>query len=182
MDPARQKFFARAALVAFAGVCALWLGRLDYSAKISTNVLDLIPAAEQSPEIGLIRSFASDVQARVMLFALRDSQSPATPPNVAAQAFAQELIRSPVFAEAAVIGDSATQNSLGRQVMESRWELLLPSWLGQREREFARTGQSVENFPAWLAERAAADLEIFLNRPEAAAMQDLVPLDPLLLV
>jgi predicted exporter len=182
MEPARQKLFARLALVSFAALCALWLGRLDYEAKISTNVLDLIPAAEQSPEIGLILSFASDVQARVVLFALRDSQAPAIPPTAAAQAFAAELRRSPKFAEAVVIGDGGAQDTLGRRVMEARWEMLLPSWLGAREREFARTGQPADKFSAWLAERAAADLEQFLNRPEAAAMQELVPLDPLLVV
>ena len=35
---------------------------------------------------------------------------------------------------------------------------------------------------SWLAEHAAADLEAFLSRPDAAAMQGLLPADPLLLV
>ncbi len=128
-----------------------------------------------------MRSFASDVQARVMLFALNDPRSPGRPPQEAADQFAAELRRSPDFAEAVVLGDSSSQDRLAREVFERRFELLLPGWLGDREREFAATGQPPDRFAAWLAERAAADLENFLAQPEAAALQDLIPSDPLLL-
>jgi predicted exporter len=178
----RQQLLARAALIAFASFCAVWLLRLDHGTKISTNILDLIPAGEQSAELGLVRGFASNVQARVMLFALGNASGSDVPPRQEAQAFAAELRRSGGFAEVVVIGDPASENDLGRQVFEHRFEWLLPSWLGQREREFEATRQSDEKFPAWLAARAAADLEAFLNRPEATAMQELIPKDPLLLV
>ena len=182
MPPSRQKRFARILLVLFAGFCAVWLARLDYRAKISTNVLDLIPPEEQSPEIGLVRSFANDVQSRVMLFALRDPTTPGAAPHAAAAAFAATLADSPHFAKALVIGDSTDQQKLGREIFERRFELLLPGWLGERQREFAATGQPPAQFSAWLAERAANDLENFLSEPEASAMQDLVLMDPLLLV
>lgn len=182
MEPARQKLFARLALLAFAAGCGLWLLRLDYAAKISTNVLDLIPAAEQAPELGLVRGFASNVQARVMLFALHDPAAGTAPPRAAATAFAGALARSPALAEVVVLGDSAAGDALGRAVFERRFEWLLPAWLGRREQEFAATGALRETFSAWLAERAAVDLETFLNRPEATAMQEILPRDPLLLV
>jgi predicted exporter len=178
----RQRLFARLALLAFAGCCALWLLRLDHAAKISTNVVDLIPAGEQAPEIGLVRGFASNVQSRVMLFALHDPAAPAVAPSAAARAFAGGLAAADEFVEVVVMGDSATQDALGREVFAQRFSWLLPSWLGQRERAFAATGKPAADYPAWLAERAAAELEAFLVRPEAAAMQDLLPLDPLLLV
>jgi predicted exporter len=182
LEPRRQKFLARLALIGAAAFCAVWLLRLDHAAKISTNVLDLIPPEEQAPEIGLIRGFAGDVQARVMLFALRDPRAPNVPPIEAARRFGGELRKSPAFAEAVVMGDASAENALGREVFERRFEWLLPTWLGQRQREFDATGESKENFSRWLASRAAADLEGFLNRPEAAAMQELLPRDPLLLV
>jgi predicted exporter len=182
MDLRRQKIFARVALLAFIAVCGAWLARVDYRQKISTNVLDLIPAAEQSPEINLVRSFADDVQSRVMLFALRDPSQPTIAPKAAAEEFAAELGRSPEFAEAVVIGDTRAQDKLGREIFERRFELLLPGWLGARQREFSLTGQPTQNFSAWLAERTAADLETFLSEPEAMAMQTLVLADPLLLV
>ena len=182
MGRRNPKLLPRLVLGGFVLFCATWLLRLDHGAKISTNVLDLIPAAEQSPELSLVRGFASNVQSRVMLFALRDPRSANTPPTAAAGIFAARLAASPGFAEAVVMGDSATENALGRAVFEHRFEWLLPTWLGEREREFGRTGQAGETYPAWLAERAAKDLEDFLNRPEATAMQDLIPRDPLLLV
>ncbi len=182
LEPVRQKFIARFALLAFAALCAVWLLRLDYAAKISTNVLDLIPSAERAPEMGLVRGFASNVQARVMLFALQDPSAPGVPPRAAAEAFAAALTRSPSFAEVVVMGDTAAGDALGRAVLEHRFEWLLPGWLGQREREFAATGATPDAFSRWLAERAASDLESFLSRPEATAMQEILPRDPLLLV
>lgn len=181
MAPDRQKFWARVTLLTFTGLCGLWLARLDYGRKISTNVLDLIPASEQSPEVNLVRGFADDVQSRVMLFALRDAKTPANAKAVAT-AFAAGLRSSPEFAEAVVIGDPAAQDKLGRAVFERRFELLLPGWLAAKRAEFERAGGGQQEFSAWLAEKAAADLEAFLAEPEAAAMQELVLADPLLLV
>ncbi|HUR57482.1 MAG TPA: MMPL family transporter [Opitutaceae bacterium] len=182
MAASRQKLIARVVLFVFAGACAGWLLRLDHAQKISTNVLDLIPAAEQAPELGLVRGFASNIQARVMLFALRDPKGTTGAPREAAEEFAAALARSPAFAEAVRIGDEANRDLLGRAVFERRLEWLLPTWLGEREREFARTGEPKEKFSTWLATRAAGELETFLSRPEAAALQEILPRDPLLLV
>ncbi|HZP59142.1 MAG TPA: hypothetical protein VFB27_02380, partial [Opitutaceae bacterium] len=114
MEPARQKIFARSALAVFVLFCAGWLLRLDYPKKISTNVLDLIPPDEQSPEVAVVRNLAENRQARVMLFALRDSAAPATPPTAAAQELATELAHDPVFAEAVALGDPSAQAEMGR--------------------------------------------------------------------
>lgn len=181
MEPSRQKRFARWVLIAFAAVCATWLLRLDYAAKVSTNVIDLIPAEERAPEIGLLRGFANNAQARVMLFAVRDTKSKEAPLG-AASGFAEALLRSGEFSEASVMGDSTANDALGQAIFEHRMAWLLPSWLGEREREFAASGQSPEKFPSWLAECAAGDLEGFLARPEATALQEVLPSDPLLLV
>jgi predicted exporter len=191
MAPQRLKFWVRAGLIVFVAGCAAWLFRgvvklslpwhLEFRDKISTNVLDLIPKSEQSPEINLVRGFADDVQSRVMLFALRDPQHPAEGKSIA-MIFAAELAAAPEFAEAVVIGDTAAQDKLGRSVFERRFELLLPGWLGAREREFRSSGKPASELSFWLAEKAAADLEAFLAEPEATAMQEIVMADPLLLV
>lgn len=182
MTASRRKLYARLVLLAFVALCGTWLARLDYRQKISTNVLDLIPPAEQSPEIALVRSFANEAQSRVMLFALHDAATPAQPPAAAAQRFAAALARSPAFAEAVVVGGSDDQSAMGREIFVHRSELLLPTFLGAAERGFAATGQPPAHYPAWLAERSAARLEAFLARPEATALQSLVVSDPLLLV
>jgi len=172
---------ARCVLLGLAALGIAWLARLDYAREISTNVLDLIPPGEQAPEAGLVRGLATDLQVRVMLFALRDPQAPAVPPAAAAALFAGELRRAPEFAEALDLGGGADQTAMGRAIFEQRATLLLPSWLGERHREFTGTGRPESDFSPWLAERAAADLEAFLGRPEAVAMGPLLPLDPLLL-
>lgn len=182
MSPVRQKIFARAALLVFVAVCGTWLATLDYDRKISTNVLDLIPTAEQSPEVDLVRGFASDVQARVVLLALNDPKTPGVAPQAAAAEFAAALAKSPEFTEATVIGDNTAQDQLGRKIFERRFELLLPAWLAEQHRQFESTGRPPAEFSSWLAEHAAADLEDFLSQPEATALQQIVQSDPLLLV
>ena len=178
----RQRLLARCALLVLAAGCAAWLLRLDYERKISTNVLDLIPEAEQAPEVALVRGFADGVQARVLLFALGDPQAPGTPPRAAAERFAAELrVRAP-GTEVVLLGESEANAALARAVFQHRLEWLLPTWLGARQREYGATGGPAEAFPGWLADRTAADLEAFLARPEAAALQELIPQDPLLLV
>jgi len=182
VTPVRQRILARVVLFAFAGVCAVWLARLDYGRKISTDVLDLLPPEEKSPEVIVLRGLAGDLQARVLLFALQDSARPGTPPAAAARALVARLRQSPSFAEAEVLDGAELQAGFGRAVFDHRYELLLPSWLGRQERAYARTGRPPGEYSAWLADQAAGDLELFLSRPEAMPLQDLVPHDPLLLV
>jgi len=182
VEPKRRKFLSRLALAGFAALCAGWLATLDFARKVSTDVLDLLPTAEQSPEAALVRSLAGDTEARVMLFALGDPAAPGTPPAGPAREFAAELSRSPAFAEAVSLADGDARNDVGRAIFERRLQLLLPTWLGRMRREFAGSGRPAGEFSAWLAERSASRLEAFLARPEAMAMQDIVASDPLLLV
>jgi len=177
-----RKLWARVVLAAYVTLCGLWLLRLDYPAKISTNVLDLVPDDERSPELSIVRHLAGDVQAKVMMFAVSDPAHPHRSPLEAARQLAAALRADPAFASVAVMGDAADQEKIGRLLYRLSPELLLPSWLGQQERDFARTGLPAAQFSAWTAERAAAALESFLSRPEAEAMQTLILEDPLLLL
>jgi predicted exporter len=188
MSPPRQKLYAR--LLLGLGVVSglLWLARLDYTKKISTDVLDLIPADERSPELTMVRTLAGERQARVALFALtvpgRPGESAAALAEErtrAAGAFVTTLGRSPAFAEAMAMGDTAARDSLGGYVFRERFDLLLPAWLAARSREHEAAGGGAP-WSQWLAERTAAGLEDSLARPEALAFQSLMPADPLLLV
>jgi predicted exporter len=182
VNSSRQRWLARLALAAFGALCLGWLLRLDFAQKISTNVLDLIPPDSGAPELAVVRDLAGSAQARVMLFVLSDPAAPSQPPLAAASRFAAALARSPLFAEAVPLADPGGTPALGRAIFDQRFALLLPSWLGQQERGFAAAGLPPERFSPWLADRAAADLETFLSRPEAMAMQELLSSDPLLLV
>ncbi len=162
---------ARLFLLVSALAGAAWLASLDYSKKISTSVLDLIPATERAPELAVIRALADEKQARVALFALRvpggdDNRDRAT------AAFIGSLSASGAFSEVEAAADTASRNALARQIFEQRFELLLPGWLAKNE----------SSDPAALAEKTAASLERFMGKPEALAFADLLPHDPLLLL
>jgi len=148
MEPARQKWTARALLALAVALGLLWLARLDYEEKISTDVLDLIPGAERSPELALARSLAADRQARVALFALRVADP--VQRKRAAEAFADTLRADAAFAEVRPLGDTGPRDALGQQLFAQRLELLLPGWLARQRRAYEAAGGSGP-WPEWLA-------------------------------
>ncbi len=158
-----------------------WLARVDYSQKISTDVLDLLPAGERSPEVNLVRALASEAEARVMLFVLTDANGAPAPP-AAAHRFAAELASRPEFQEALVLDDNSPRDAIGRTLFEKRLTLLFPLWLAERKEQFAATGYAPAQFSTWLARDASARLGRFLSTPEALPYQDALPSDPLLLL
>jgi predicted exporter len=178
MIPPRQKFYARFALLAATVAGLGWLAHLDYAKKISTDVLDLIPAAERAPELALVRSLAGERTARIVLCAVHGVDNPAA----AARTFAATLQESPAIASAVALSDPVIHDSLGRALFQQRFQLLLPSWLDAQHRVFAATGRPPREFSPWLAQRTAQSLDPFLARPEGAAFQGLLPSDPLLLM
>lgn len=183
-----QKSVARLVLGLGVALGLGWLARLDYAHKVSTDVLDLVPADERSPELALVRALAGEWQARVALFALQvPARTPESPEETAqrraraAGTFMDTLRESPAFAEVMLMGDTAARDALGQYVFRQRFDLLLPGQLAARAREYRDAGERAP-WSQWLAERTAADLENYLARPEALAFQPLIPADPLLLV
>ncbi|HVW21963.1 MAG TPA: MMPL family transporter, partial [Opitutaceae bacterium] len=163
-----------------AGGCAAALALLALRRpwlRISSNLLDLIPASETEPELALIRGLATDRQSRVVLIAL---DGPPAGLDAAAAAAAGALTASGEFEEVARM-DEGSFASAGRAIFERRLDLLLPGWLRERREEYRRSGQGAP-WAAWLAERTAVRLEAFLGTPEALGFQDLIARDPLLLL
>jgi predicted exporter len=175
--PPRQKLLARLLLGAALLLALAWFARTDFSQKISTDVLDLIPAAERSPELALTRSLASEKQVRVALFIL---EAPAAP-DAATRAFITSLSSSPAFAAVLPLADTASRDALGKRLFEDRFRLLLPAWLAAQRTAFTTSGTTLD-WPSWLAEKIAADLEAFMATPESLAFEPLLPADPLLLL
>jgi predicted exporter len=157
-----------------------WLLRLDYAQKITTDVLDLIPVNDQAPELTLVRSLASQAEARTMLFELTVNGGPA--PAGAAAAFATTLARDPAFDQAVAMNDTAARDALGAELFAQRFTLLFPLWLRERETAHAATGGRPDEFSDWLARDTVATLGRFLSSPEALAFQELIAADPLLLL
>ncbi len=188
MEPLRQKWTARLILLVGATAGLAWLGSLDLERRISTDVLDLIPADERSPELSMVRNLAGQEEARVLLLAIRvparpgeDRESRALRCDRTAAAFSGALASNPSIAQAVPLSDTGPRDALAKAVFSGRLEFLLPAWLEERQLGYRGSGAATP-WCAWLAERTAADLEAFLSRPEAMAAQDLVPSDPLLLV
>lgn len=177
----RRQLLGWSVLAVAALLGGAWLLRLDYARKISTDVLDLIPADERAPELTLVRSLASQAEARTMLFALTGPDGkPAA--AIAAAGFAAALAREPAFDQVLAMGDTAAQDALGRELFAQRFTLLFPLWLHERQAAYAATGAAPAGFSAWLARDTAATLGRFLATPEALAFQEIIPDDPLLLL
>jgi predicted exporter len=181
MNFRRRQLLGWSVLAAAALLGGIWLARLDYDRKISRDVLDLVPVDEQAPELTLVRSLASQAEARTMFLVLTGANGAPVPPG-AAPRFAAELARSPAFDQALAMDDTASRDALGRELIEQRFTLLFPLWLRERETAYATTGGAPAGFSAWLAHDTATALGRFLAAPEALAFQEMIPADPLLLM
>jgi len=177
----RRRLLGAGLLGAAALLGAAWLAHVDLTRKISTDVLDLLPAGERSPELDMVRALASDAEARVMLFVLTGAGgAPANPDS--ARRFAAELARLPEFDEALALDDTAPRDALGRVLFERRFTLLFPLWLRERATAYAAAQGDPRRFDGWLATDVAARLSQFLASPGGLAFQDELPADPLLLI
>ena len=177
----RQQILGRGLLAVVALLGLAWLLRLDYARKISTDVLDLIPDGGSAPELALVRSLASEAEARTMLFELKGADGKPAPPGAVTR-FAAELGREPAFAQAQVMGDSTANDALGGELFAQRFTLLFPLWLEERTATYAASGRPPAGFSTWLAQDTAVALERFLAAPEALAFAEIIPADPLLLM
>jgi predicted exporter len=188
MEPPRQKWTARAILLAGAAAGIAWLCSLDLERRISTDVLDLVPVDERSPELSMVRTLAGQDEARVLLLALRvpakpgeSADSRALRCDRAAEVFSGALASSPAIAQAMPLSDTRPRDALAAAVYSQRMDLLLPGWLDERRHEYD-AGGAASPWGAWLAEKTAANLEAYLSKPDAMAAQDIITSDPLLLV
>src|SRR5688572_24289489 len=102
----RGRTWSATALLRAALLGGVWQLRLDYGAKISTDILDLVPAVERDPELALVRELASEAEARTMLVVLTDADGrPASQED--ATRFATALTASKHFTQAIALGDPA---------------------------------------------------------------------------
>src|ERR1700677_3437871 len=120
MEPPRQKWTARVILLAGAAAGIAWLASLDLERRISTDVLDLVPVDERSPELSMVRSLAGQEEARVLLLAIRvpekqgetaDSRSVRS--DRAAAVLAGALASSGAVAQALPLSDTGPRDALG---------------------------------------------------------------------
>ena len=125
MNFRRRQLLGWSLLGAAALAGGAWLASLDFAKKISSDALDLIPADERSPELSLVRSLASEAEARTMFFELTGAGG-APAPVEAATGFAERLAKDPAFDQALAMSDTAPRDALGRALFEQRMTLLFP--------------------------------------------------------
>src|SRR5689334_4879721 len=106
----RRQLLGWAVLASAALLGGWWLARLDYARKISSDVLDLVPTDERAPELALVRSLASQAEARTMFLELTEGGRPAS--AAAQMAFVTELGRDAAFAQVVAMGDSASRDAM----------------------------------------------------------------------
>ena len=176
----RRQLLGWSVLAGAALLGGAWLLRLDYARKISSDVLDLIPVDEQAPELTLVRSLASQAEARTMFLELTANGRPA--PVEAGAAFVRALSGEPAFDQAVAMNDTTARDALGSELFAQRFTLLFPLWLRERAAAYAATGGASAGFSTWLAQDTAAALNRFLAAPEALAFQEMIPADLLLLL
>lgn len=176
----RRKAFAGIALGGAVLLAVGWLAQLDFRARISTDVLDLIPTGERTPELVLLRELADKAESRVMLFALSDGDRAAS--SAITSHFVALLGADRAFAAVVPIDDTTGRDAMAHELFEQRFDLLFPVWLPARRAEYAATGGTPTQFLAWLTRRTTERLNTFLATPEALAFQGIIPSDPLLLL
>ncbi|BET69423.1 MMPL family transporter [Opitutales bacterium ASA1] len=177
MVAARHRLLARIVLVVCSLVFGWRLATLDFAERISTDVLDLVPEDAHDPEIALVRSLASDRAAGIVLLAI-DAPSTSTDLAPAREAVLEVLRGHDVFAEVVDLGADDLREQLGTFVFEHRIRLQLPGRLLHHDASALDAPLDVEAF----ARDAVAELDRFLQTPEATAFEALIPADPLLLV
>ena len=177
----RRQLLGWSLLLAVALAGGEWLRRIDYRQKISTDVLDLIPAEERTPELTLVRSLASQAEARTMFLELTGAKG-APVSDEAARHFVSRLAREAAFDQVLFMGDGSARDALGQELFAQRFRLLFPRWLSEHRAAHGAAGGTTADFPTVLARTAVGELSQFLATPEAMAFQELVPADPLLLM
>lgn len=175
------------ATLLLAGCCLLALfvlfGVQRGHKRVTVDVLDLLPADQRDPAIALARQAAVGRPGRTMMFALSDAKSPQQAPVAAAQKLAAFLQGQPQLFDAAFSGfDAASRERLTKFFFDQRLALRLPAWFEAKSRAWSAENRSGPPEAGWMAQKTAAELQEFLATPEAMAMTDLIPRDPLLLL
>lgn len=161
---------------------AILFGVQQAPRRISVDVLELLPRDELDPTIRLARQTVSGRFGRTELIALADPRNPAQAPVAAAAAIAAGLARDPAFNAAFCGLDQAAKDRLQQWFVARRLALRLPFWLDAMRARWAQEKRAGDPEVSWLARAVVADLLDFQSSPDALALGDKLPGDPLLLI
>jgi predicted exporter len=151
--------------------------------RVSVDIVELLPTTEDDPAIALTRQAATGRPGRVLLIALWDAKARQQAPLDAARKLSAQLAgEKPIFAASFAGFDDAARDRLTKFFFDRRLALRLPSWFAAKQRQWRESGKEGAPDSNWLADASAVELRDFLATPDAIAMADMIPRDPLLLL
>lgn len=165
-----QRIFCILCLGFIVLVSGLRLASIDWKARLSTDMLELIPDQSVSPELELGRSVLTDQFSNRVMVAIFDVNHPE-----AVERYVEMLLSSPLIESVVDLTDTDHYEAVGRYVFEHRFELLFPHWLS---RQYAEGVYRSDAFAAKVPDL----LDHALDDPGFTAFEGLVTSDPLLLL
>ncbi len=151
--------------------------------RVSVDIVELLPTTDDDRAVALTRQAATGRPGRVFSIALWDQNAREQAPLDAARKLSALLAgEKPTFAASFAGFDDAARERLTKFFFERRLALRLPGWYDAKDRQWHAAGKEGAPDPKWLADATAADLRDFLATPDAIAMAELIPRDPLLLL
>jgi predicted exporter len=180
MSTPAKKNFALAGLCIFVLAQVVWLLSIDYSQKLSLDVLSLLPHANENGMAKLTQEVVNGSEKRLIMCSIHGDADEDKQKRVANR-FQKLLAQSPLIEKSHLGPGPSDEGALYQWLHTNRFDLLLPSWLSYKESEFAKQSEGGQ-FSEWLAERIVEDLDAVLNEPESIGFADIIPSDPLLLL
>ncbi|RKX33947.1 MAG: hypothetical protein DRP71_08700 [Verrucomicrobia bacterium] len=173
-----RRRFGAFAVALFLGVSGLIVGLTDWDQRLSSRVLDLLPASDDSLERRFMIGVIQDEQADLMRFVITnlaiDRRDDATD-------LLREMLRDSRTFEPTLLSDQQVIERAAGFLFKHRMTLLFPTWLARHQAEW-RTMTSDLPFHEWLAVRTVEELDQFLTSPDGFFFSELIDQDPLLLI
>ncbi|MEM7674023.1 MAG: hypothetical protein AAF212_11845, partial [Verrucomicrobiota bacterium] len=172
-------------VVTLLGISGVVFAILQMFDELSTNVLDLLPAEDEAPEIQFLQLLSREQKINGVQTVLRpDPDFAGTPTkslDALAKAFVEALDKNPVFTENYQVDDPSAYEPLGEFLFENRMDLLFPAWIQAKNSAWIEAGKPGD-FDSFAAGQSVEEMSEFLDQVEAFAFEDLLVSDPLLLI
>ena len=153
--------------------------------SLSTNVLDLLPAEDDAPEIQFLQLLSREQKINGLQTVIRRDPNHQGEPQkdlkTLTNSFVAALAENPVFTENYQVDDISAYDELGDYLLENRMDLLFPAWLSNQHREWTAGGEQGD-FETFAAARSVTAMNDFLDQVEAFAFEEILISDPLLLL
>ncbi|MGB0372274.1 MAG: hypothetical protein ACPGN3_13155 [Opitutales bacterium] len=172
-------------VVTLLGILSVVLAVFQVFKEMSTNVLDLLPAEDEAPEIQFLQLLSREQKINGLQTIIRPNPdyTGEAPKDLEAvtESFVAALDGNPAFTENYQVDDPAAYEPMGEYLFENRMDLLFPAWIQAKHSDWLEAGRP-RDFETFAAAQTVEDMSAFLDQVEAFAFEDLLVADPLLLI